>query len=73
LAPICGGGCQSAGAIRWAPAVNNHGSLGRWAFVEISDPWAAEGTIRAAARGGGRGSVAECSRGAIMPPEGTVA
>jgi hypothetical protein len=36
----------------WVPAVNNHGGLGRWAFVEISDPWDAEGTIRAAARGG---------------------
>ena len=23
----------------WAPAVNNHGSFGRWEFIEIADPW----------------------------------
>jgi len=33
----------------WVPAVNNHGGFGRWAFVEISDPWDAQGAIRAAA------------------------
>jgi type III restriction enzyme len=32
----------------WVPAVNNHGGFGRWAFVEVTDPWNAEGTIRAA-------------------------
>ncbi|HEV2349616.1 MAG TPA: hypothetical protein VG028_07210 [Terriglobia bacterium] len=26
-------------------AVNNHGGLGRWQFIEISDPWDAENTI----------------------------
>lgn len=31
----------------WIPAVNNEGSFGRWAFVEISDPWDAKNTIRA--------------------------
>ncbi len=31
----------------WAPAVNNHGGFGRWAFLEISDPWDAKNTIRA--------------------------
>ena len=31
----------------WIPAVNNHGGFGRWAFVEVSDPWDAENTIRA--------------------------
>jgi type III restriction enzyme len=31
----------------WAPAVNNHGGFGRWAFLEISDPWDAKSTIRA--------------------------
>jgi type III restriction enzyme len=30
----------------WVPAVNNHGGFGRWAFLEISDPWDAEKTIR---------------------------
>ena len=31
----------------WAPAVNNHGGFGRWAFLEITDPWDAKNTIRA--------------------------
>jgi type III restriction enzyme len=31
----------------WVPAVNNHGGFGRWAFLEISDPWDAQNTIRA--------------------------
>ena len=26
----------------WVPAVNNHGGFGRWAFVEIADPWDAK-------------------------------
>ena len=30
----------------WIPAVNNEGSFGRWAFVEIDDPWDAKKTIR---------------------------
>ena len=30
----------------WAPAVNNAGTWGRWAFVEISDPWDAKHAIR---------------------------
>jgi type III restriction enzyme len=31
----------------WVPAINNHGEFGRWAFIEISDPWDAKNTIRA--------------------------
>jgi type III restriction enzyme len=31
----------------FVPAVNNHGGFGRWAFVEVTDPWDAEGVIRA--------------------------
>ncbi|MCC6483724.1 MAG: DEAD/DEAH box helicase family protein [Armatimonadetes bacterium] len=31
----------------WVPAINNHGGYGRWAFLEISDPWDAKQTIRA--------------------------
>ena len=31
----------------WVPAVNHHGGFGRWDFIEISDPWDAENTIRA--------------------------
>lgn len=30
----------------WIPAVNNHGGFGRWAFIEILDPWDAQNTIR---------------------------
>jgi len=28
------------------PAINNHGGLGRWGFIEIADPWDAKNTIR---------------------------
>jgi type III restriction enzyme len=31
----------------WVPAVNNAETWGRWAYIEISDPWDAAGTIRA--------------------------
>lgn len=31
----------------WVPAVNNHGGFGRWAFLEITDPWDAQNAIRA--------------------------
>jgi type III restriction enzyme len=31
----------------WVPAVNNHGGFGRWAFVEVTDPWDAANLIRA--------------------------
>ncbi|MEO6724035.1 MAG: hypothetical protein ABIU20_00665 [Blastocatellia bacterium] len=30
----------------WAPAINNHGGFGRWAFIEIADPWDAQNHIR---------------------------
>lgn len=30
----------------WVPAVNAHGGFGRWAFIEINDPWDAQNTIR---------------------------
>ena len=30
----------------WVPAINNHGGFGRWAFVEIADPWDAKNAIR---------------------------
>jgi type III restriction enzyme len=35
----------------WIPAVNNHGGFGRWAFLEIVDPWDAKNTIRAFLKG----------------------
>ncbi|MGH7906258.1 MAG: BPTD_3080 family restriction endonuclease, partial [Candidatus Binataceae bacterium] len=30
----------------WVPAINNHGGFGRWAFIEIADPWNARNLIR---------------------------
>ena len=30
----------------WVPAVNNEGQFGRWAFLEIDDPWDAKNVIR---------------------------
>jgi type III restriction enzyme len=30
----------------WIPAVNNHGGFGKWDFIEITDPWNAQNTIR---------------------------
>jgi type III restriction enzyme len=32
----------------WVPAVNNHGAFGRWAFVEVMDPWRAKSLLRSA-------------------------
>jgi len=32
----------------WVPAVNNHGGFGRWAFLEIADPWDAKTALRSA-------------------------
>ncbi|MBI5238301.1 MAG: DEAD/DEAH box helicase family protein [Deltaproteobacteria bacterium] len=32
----------------WVPAINNHGGLGRWAFIEVADPWDVKKTIRSA-------------------------
>lgn len=30
----------------WTPAINNVGGFGRWALIEISDPWDAKNSIR---------------------------
>ncbi len=38
----------------WVPAVNNHGGFGRWAFLENTDPWNAQNSIRAFVASGGR-------------------
>jgi len=35
----------------WLPAVNAHGEFGRWSFVQVTDPWDAIATVRAAIRG----------------------
>ena len=37
----------------WVPAVNNYGDFGRWAFLEIDDPWDAKNLIRAWLQDGG--------------------
>ncbi len=34
----------------WVPAVNNHGGFGRWAFLEVLDPWNIETQLRTACR-----------------------
>lgn len=34
----------------WVPAVNNHAGFGRWAYIEIPDPWNAQDAIRKAIR-----------------------
>jgi type III restriction enzyme len=34
----------------WVPAVNNHGGFGRWAFIEIDDPWNAKNIIHEVTR-----------------------
>ena len=30
----------------WVPAVNNSGEFGEWTFLEITDPWNIQNTIR---------------------------
>ena len=30
----------------WVPSINNHGGFGRWAFLEVADPWDAQNLIR---------------------------
>jgi type III restriction enzyme len=34
----------------WVPAVNNHGGLGEWAFLQVEDPWDCIEEIRGAIR-----------------------
>jgi type III restriction enzyme len=36
----------------WVPAINNHGGYGRWAFIEITDPWNARRAISELCRSG---------------------
>jgi type III restriction enzyme len=48
----------------WVPAVNNHGGFGRWAFVEITDPWNnPEAEIRALWQGELAGLAPKIGRG----------
>ncbi|MGH8523708.1 MAG: BPTD_3080 family restriction endonuclease, partial [Gammaproteobacteria bacterium] len=34
----------------WVPAINNHGGFGRWAFIEVADPWDAQNLLRTSLR-----------------------
>ena len=43
---VLGPGQVAAAEHLWTVAVNNWGGLGRWAFLEITDPWDAEHLIR---------------------------
>jgi type III restriction enzyme len=38
----------------WVPAINNHGGFGRWASIEITDPWDAVNAIRKFLSNGGQ-------------------
>jgi len=40
----------AAARLLWVPAVNSQGGFGRWAFLEIRDPWDCKRAIRAAIR-----------------------
>ena len=42
---------MTAGTL-WVPAVNNHGAFGRWAFLEVTDPYDALEPIRSVVRRG---------------------
>ncbi len=32
----------------WVPAINNQGGFGRWAFLEVTDPWDGKNSIKSA-------------------------
>jgi type III restriction enzyme len=34
------------------PAINNRGGYGRWAFIEVADPWDAQNLVRASLKKG---------------------
>ena len=44
------------------PGTANHGGFGRWAFVEITDPWDAKNTVRAMLCGENAGGVSPLFR-----------
>ena len=47
----------------WVPAINNHGGHGRWAFIELTDPWDAQNLIRDFLRQAPAESIKEVARG----------
>jgi type III restriction enzyme len=49
----------------WVPAVNNQGRMGRWSFLEVTDPWDAANLLRAHAAALRRGLVSTDSAAII--------
>ena len=47
----------------WVPAINNHGGFGRWAFIEVADPWDAQNLIRGFLRQVAAKSIKEVAHG----------
>lgn len=47
----------------WVPAINNHGGFGRWAFIEVADPWDAQNLIRGFLRQAQTDSTKEIAHG----------
>jgi type III restriction enzyme len=47
----------------WVPAINNHGGFGRWAFVEVNDPWDAQNLIRGCLKVSPIGALKEVGHG----------
>lgn len=47
----------------WVPAINNHGGFGRWAFIEVADPWDAQNLIRGFLKQAQAGSAKEIAHG----------
>jgi type III restriction enzyme len=47
----------------WVPAINNHGGFGRWAFLEVADPWNTQSLIRGLLRQAQAESTKEITHG----------
>jgi type III restriction enzyme len=45
----------------WVPAVNNHGAFGRWAFLEVTDPYEVLEQLRSVTEGGATEQVGQAS------------
>lgn len=53
----------------WIPAVNNHGGFGQWAFIEITDPWNAQNSIRSVLSAGTAPQVDDMSHMTYTPSQ----
>ncbi len=47
----------------WVPAINHHGGFGRWAYIEIADPWDAQNLVRGFLRQAHAESIKEVAHG----------